>query len=223
MVDNLSDLPVEIIYGICCYISFLDIVRLSQVNVDFLNICQTEPFHQLLKDKFYKVCQNKGIITLLNLNDNFGQALIKATKSNNLEQVKLLLKLINSKKAANLLDYPQIFVRPPTICSPAVITSLSNVRPGPTTDKTVALMEASMRGYLSIVKELIKGGAKVNGGGNLSLDKAIRNGRLDVIEYLVQSGANLEDISRNTLRSVRRRKRVVDLLVIYGIDRQMFM
>ena len=57
--------------------------------------------------------------------------------------------------------------------------------------KDDALIYASSKGHLEVVKYLVDHGANVNAQDDYALRSAARNGHLDVIKYLVGHGANV--------------------------------
>ncbi len=67
--------------------------------------------------------------------------------------------------------------------------------------KNEMLFIAARKGYLDIVKYLLRQGANINANQDISLDTAARNGHLDVVEFLVENGANIDSDQYSAVES----------------------
>ena len=76
-----------------------------------------------------------------------------------------------------------------------------------------ALIWASIRGHLDIVKYLSLHEADIHALDDLALAKASENGHLDVVKYLIERGANIH--ARDDYALKRGRKKVVNYLENY--------
>ena len=83
-----------------------------------------------------------------------------------------------------------------------------------------ALTHASEKGYLDVVKIIIKYGANVNVNNNYSLRWASINGHFDIVEYLVLHGADIHSNNDYTLRyaSHKGNKATLEYLIEHGAD-----
>ena len=61
-------------------------------------------------------------------------------------------------------------------------------------------ISASENRYLNVVKYLLQSGADIHDADDLALQKAARNGHLNVVKYLVQQGADINADYNYTLR-----------------------
>lgn len=77
---------------------------------------------------------------------------------------------------------------------PLVIFALNNganIHTGFNGTEEDALADASENGHLEVVKYLVESGADVNGDKTISLRNASKNGHLSVVKYLIDKGADI--------------------------------
>lgn len=141
----------------------------------------------------------KFINNIKNLNKNINQDLINASKTGNVEEVKILLEKgadtnhrdDNSRLTSLLYASRNGYIEIVKL----LIEKGANVNEK-SAEGCAALVLASEKGHMEIVKLLIEKGADVNSADNFGdtvLKKASYNGQLEIVKILIEKGANVHN------------------------------